>query len=276
MTFFEQNMGVGVCSNLHWPISRSWHLILTLHTCQTGYPIIRISTSLHNSTNPLSPPGAPPHLSHSFNDTSSHGHAPGGPLPTLPPEVESLDDNPDDDDAPPPLPRLPPPAYGASCSFCLRSAAFRLATSSGVSPPTARIASCGISPMGACNLAWTWTSGFPSGMPARAKASFLCCLRAWAEGSLVESQLVILETPERRRSLLLEGVGDLVSLRSEVLVRGVEDEVRLPLRGGWLGGGGEGGLDEVFGGSMDRGREWGCDGYFCCWRGCDRREYDAS
>lgn len=51
--------------------------------------------------------------------------------------------------------------------------------------------------------------------------------------------------------MLLEGVGDLVSLRSEVLVRGVEDEVRLPLRGGWLGGGGEGGLGEVFGGSMD-------------------------
>lgn len=51
----------------------------------------------------------------------------------------------------------------------------------------------------------------------------------------------------------LEGVGDLVSLRSEVLVRGVEDEVRLLLRVGWLGGGGEGGLEEVFGGSMDKG-----------------------
>ena len=87
-------------------------------------------------------------------------------------------------------------------------------------------------------------------MPARAKASFLCCLRAWAEGSLVESQLVILETPERRRFLLLEGVGDLGGLRSEVLVRGMENEVRLPFRGGGLDGDGEGALEELFGGSM--------------------------
>ena len=50
--------------------------------------------------------------------------------------------------------------------------------------------------------------------------------------------------------MLLEGVGDLGGLRSEVLVRGMENEVRLPFRGGGLDGDGEGALEELFGGSM--------------------------
>ena len=104
--------------------------------------------------------------------------------------------------------------------------------------------------MGACSLAWTWASGFPRGMPARSKASFLCCLRAWAEGSLVESQLVILETPERRRSLLL-GVGDFGGLRSRLLVR--REEARLAFWEGGLARDGERSLGEVFGRSMETG-----------------------
>ena len=69
----------------------------------------------------------------------------------------------------------------------LRSAVFLSMTSSGVGPVVGWMAPGGMSPMGACSLACG--SGSVGERPALWKESLRCWTRAWAEGSLVASQV---------------------------------------------------------------------------------------